>query len=312
MIFNFFFGNHTSVLVKAMADLMQPIQAGLEEAGHHVMGAGVRMLPAPVINVLVEPFPEDAFVDALLGMKGEAGDRLLFGLICVEDLQEAAVLDNPEQPRRRANLNRVLARADFVWTLAPQVELYAGLCDTANVGLIEFGFSERLLCPRLIANPALRDLDALMYGDISDRRRTVVERAQSSGLECFQTERKFLPDFVTSDLARRAKVMIDMPRYDSGRYPTPTRIGRALHHGVALVSERLPDNGIAGLHSYSAALCAADEIADRCVALIRAGNYAELGLAALARFRAETSMRNNMARAAQLPFLARIAAARRG
>jgi hypothetical protein len=48
-------------------------------------------------------------------------------------------------------------------------------------------------------------------------------------------------------------------------------------------------------------------MADQCQRIIQSGIFAELGLAALAKFRQETSMRGNMAAALRLPVFERLA-----
>jgi hypothetical protein len=105
---------------------------------------------------------------------------------------------------------------------------------------------------------------------------------------------------MTDDIIRRAKVLIDVRRGPQVRFLTPTRIAKGLHSGTAVVSERFDESETARLYRYTEA-CAYEEIADRCGEMIRSGAYLEIGLAALARFRAETSMRDNVARALALP-----------
>jgi len=308
MIFNFYLGNHRALGLRGLPDLLQPIFHGLAEAGHHVMGYGLGLRPAPAVNVLVEFFPDDDFAEGLIKMKREAGARLCFGVLCTEDIEDKLVMEQPEFPRRRANLERILAAADFVWTLLPIVPAYEALAGPGKVALLRYGFSERYLCPRLISDPALRDLDAIMYGNQTPHRQAVTDALVRRGLGCFISDRQAFPSFVTADLIRRSKVVLDVRRGPGVRFPSPTRIVRGLHHGTLVLAEDLGPSPIADLYAY-AVPCVYEAMADRCADIIRAGTATELGLAALQKFRTATSMRDNMVAALRLPALAALAGA---
>ncbi len=308
MQFNFFLGNHKAGGLKGMPDLLLPIYHGLAEAGHRVFRYGLNLWTVPTVNVLVEFFPDDEFVERLLAMKADAGRKFVFGVICTEDIEDALVMEQPEFPRRRANLLRVLAAADFVWTLLPQVALYESIAGRSKVALLEYGFTQRFLNRRLVTQPGLRDIDALMYGNPTPYRMPVVDELRRRGFNCFVTDRQVLPDFLTSDLVSRSKVVLDVRRGPGVRFPSPTRICKALHGGALVLAEHLGDSPIANLYNYTAS-SAYSQLADHCEQIVRSGKYVELGLAALEKFRTETSMAENIRRAMALPIFAELAAA---
>ena len=303
MIFNFFLGNHRALGLRGLPDLLQPIFHGLVEAGHHVMGYGLGLRPAPAVNVLVEFFPDDNFADELIKMKRQVGDGMCFGVLCTEDIEDRLVMEQPEFPRRRANLERILAAADFVWTLLPIVPAYEALAGRGKVALLRYGFSERYLSPRLISDPALRDVDSIMYGNLTPYRQGVTDALKQRSVGCFFSDRQAFPSFVTADLIRRSKVVLDVRRGPEVRFPSPTRIIRGLHHGAVVVSEDLGPSPIADLYAYTVT-GRYEELADRCADIVRGGNAVELGMAALQKFRTATSMRDNIAAALRLPALA--------
>lgn len=307
MIFNFFLGNHFSGGLRGLPDLLLPIYHGLAEAGHHVVGYGLGLRPAPVVNVLVEFFHSDDFVDTLLAMKAQSGDGLICGVLCTEDMEDLLVMDDPQYPRRLPNLMRVLPAVDFVWTLLPQIPAYDKVCGPGKAALINYGFSPRYLHPRLHTDPATRDLDAIMYGSDNPYRRPVVEAVRQRGLNCLVSARHIFPSFATEDIVSRAKVVLDVRRGPGVRFPSPTRIARALHCGTAIVAERVGDaSALADLLAYTV-LCPYDEMAAYTEAIVRTNRFVELGLANLARFRSETSMAENMRRAMDLPVFRRLA-----
>lgn len=300
MLFNFFLANHLTGGLRGMPDLVQPIFDGLADAGHDVVGFGLGLQPAPAVNVFIEFFPDDDFVDGLLKLKAQSGDKFIFGVICTEDIEDTLVMEQPEYPRRRPNLERVLAAADFVWSLLPQVDVYEQIAGSKKVSLLRYGFTERFLNDRVLDDPGLRDLDVLMYGNPTPYRTTIVDDLRRRGFNCFTSDRQVLPDFITNDIVSRSKVVLDLRRGPGVRFPSPTRICKGVHAGARVVSEDLGESAISNLYDYTER-GAYGELADRCEQLLRGGRYVEAGLGALAKFRAETSMRDNIAQAMTLP-----------
>jgi len=302
MIFNFVLANHHETSLNSLGDLLEPIYQGLEACGHHVIRFGVDFHERPMINVMVEFFKDDVIVDDLLRFKRDLGERFALGLLCTEDPEDALVMD--QYPRRRPNLERLAGVVDFLWTLLP-VEAYRQLCPSDRVALLRYGFSEAYLDPDLIADPGQRDIDAVLYGNLHPHRERIVRALAAMGLTCITTQREAYPDFIAADLIRRSKVLLDIRRSPQVRYLSPTRIVKGLHSGTAVISERYDNSEIADLYEYTAA-CSYDEVAERCRDIICGGSYAALGLAALAKFRSQTSMRDNMARALALPVFDRL------
>jgi hypothetical protein len=305
MLFNFYLGNHDAGGLKAMPDLLMPIYHGLAEAGHRVIGYGSALLPLPAINVMVEFFPDETFVDQLVKTKARIGEKFVFGVICTEDIEDALVMEDPMWPGRRRNMLRLLSVADFVWTLLPQVSAFEAIAGAGNAALLEYGFSERFLNPRLVTDPTLRDIDVLMYGAATPYRAPVVSELERRSLNCFTTARHVWPEFVTTDALSRSKVVLDLRRGVAVRFPSPTRVCKAVHSGTTIVAERLAPSALDGLYAYTVP-CTYAELADRCEDIIRSGRYVDSGLAALAKFRAETSMRRNMETVLKLPVFARL------
>jgi hypothetical protein len=175
------------------------------------------------------------------------------------------------------------------------------------VALLEYGFSERFLNPRLVTDPALRDIDVIMYGAATPYRSPVVQELERRGFNCFTTARHVWPEFATSDALSRSKVVLDLRRGLAVRFPSPTRVCKAVHGAATVVAERLAASPLDGLYAYTVT-CSYEELADRCDEIIRSGRYVESGLAVLEKFRAETSMRGNMERVLKLPVFGRLGA----
>jgi hypothetical protein len=304
VIVNVVLANQPPERVKKLYDLLRPIECGLIEAGHRVIGYGLGLLPAPAVNLLVEFFADDAFVDELLRLKSEAGARMVVGLVSAEDVEDDEAMEAGRYPRRRFNLERVLAQMDFVWTLLPQVPFYETVCGAGNAAVVEFGFSERLLSRHVIARPELRDLDVVIDGDATVHRRDIIEALKQRGFKCHVSGAAPLPSFATADLARRAKIFLDARRSPSSRFSSVRRICKGLHNGTLVVTERSHEPQ--GALDRFAVGCDPERTVEHCAAAIRSGLTVDLGVAALGKFRAETSMRQGLQAGLRLPVFQRL------
>lgn len=303
MIFNFLLANHHETSLNSLSDLLVPIYQGLEAGGHHVMRFGLDFHEAPIINVMAEFFTDDAYVENLLRIKRDRGDRFIFGLLGTEDPEDDLVMG--QYPNRRPNLRRLAAIADFVWTLLPVEPYYAAICGPDRVAWLRYGFCEGYVEPDMIEDPRRRDLDVLLYGNPHPHRDRVVQALKAAGLACVGTQREAYPDFIAADMIRRAKVLLDVRRSLDVRFLSPTRIMRALHSGAVVVSERYDETPLAYFYDYVSA-APYEELAARCREIIASGRYVEMAGAALAKFRAETSMAANVAAALRLPAFDRL------
>lgn len=306
MIFNMFLANHPTDRLKRLYDLVRPIEHGLVESGHHVIGYGLGLLPSPAVNLLVEFFPDDSFVDELLRLKSQAGAGLLLGVICADDVEDDEEIETSRYPRRRANLERLLAKIEFAWTVPPLLPFFESICGRGNAAPVAFGFSERLLNRRIIGQAELRDLDVLIEGEESPRCRAVVDGLTARGLKCYFAGPVPLPSFATADLARRAKLVLDVRRGPRSRFSSALRICKGLHNGVLVMTER--GRGAPGPLDRFAVSCDPERIVEDCVAAIGSKKAVDLGLAALEKFRMETSMRRGLQDALRLPRLQQLLA----
>lgn len=305
MIFNFCLRNHHDTSLNSLGDLLLPIWHGLEANGHRVIRFCTDFQAAPAVNVLLEFFTDDAYIDTLLRLKREHGERLVFGLVCTEDPEDRIVMD--VFANRLPNLVRFLPAVDFVWTLLPVPSFYERHGCAERTRLLRYGYSPAYLDPRRITDPAGRDLDTVLYGSDHGYRATVANAIRERGVGCIGTSREYYPGFMTDDLIRRAKLVIDLRRGPGVRFLSPTRIVKALHSGTTVVSEEFDTSPIADLYRYTVAV-PYEALAERCVEIVRSGAAASMGLDALERFRAETSMEKNVAEAMTVPVFDRLKA----
>jgi hypothetical protein len=309
MHFNFYLANHSGSSFVMLEDLVRPIVVGLQECGHHVVTYGTGVEMAPKVNVLVEFFRDPQLVDTLIELKRQLRDGFVFGVICTEDLDDPHIWQLSGQARRD-NLIRLLPHADFVWTLGPPGS-YLKVCPADRVAQIRYGYSTKLQPACHVDDPRERDLDVLIYGSPYTYRMPVAERLAASGLACeFSVSTPnppvldAWPRYLADEILSRSKVVVDMRRGPEVRFLSVTRIAAAVHSGCAVVAEAFDDSELSALYRYTTK-AAYQDIAETCRRIIAGGDFVERGQRALAAFRAETSMRDNMMTAMELPLFRR-------
>ncbi len=287
MLINIFLGNHTAYDFLRMQDILAPIAAGLVEAGHAVKYDLKKLAPAPAVNLLVEFF-QPTFTEELLAFKAAHGERLRFGILGTEDMEDASVMDNPKQPWRRANFERILPLADFVWTLLPNTDWYDSHVSAGHARFLAYGHCAGLREPAPVAP---KDIDCLLYGTSGPYREGVIAQLRGRGRSVFVSECA-LPDYLRRDHVGRARLILDLRRNEGVRFCSPSRICYGLHSGTAVVAERFDTSLLGELYRYCQAP-APDRFVDHVDHLLK-GDTDALAADALARFAAETSMRANL------------------
>jgi len=304
MHFNFYLANHSGNSFVLLEDVVRPIVVGLQENGHHVATFGTTMVMAPAVNVFVEFFRDGQLVDTLLSLKAQLKDQFLFGIVCTEDLEDPYVWQM-SGAARRDNLLRLLPAADFLWPIVPAAS-YEKIYPRERIAYVRYGHSAKLRPVTGVTPEADRDLDVLIYGSPYKYRIPVAQRLQALGLRCdftINTTRGMLegwPRYLADEVLSRAKVVVDMRRGTEVRYASVTRIVAAVHTGSAVVAEAFDTSEMASVYRYTTSV-PYDLIAETCLGIVASGDYVDRGVRARELFAGETSMRDNMAAAVNLP-----------
>jgi len=273
--------------------MLRPLLLGLRAAGHSVIAGAHDYKPAPIINLVIEDFGDTGFAAALTQARAQAGGRFRLGVIC--PVNPAAL-----PPERRAGLRSVLPNADFVLTLA-DIEMPAEFCPSARVVPLTYGFDEKLVGPRLITDPALRDIDVVIYSPASERVNRLGERLAGANLGHLTVRPGAMPDYLVTDLLSRAKVVVTVDNRPATGGLGP-RFVKAIGNGTIVVTE--PPTPAGKWPSGALIHALYDDIPQQCRALAAEGRFVTLGLGALDRFRAGVSMRECIANALNLPVFA--------
>lgn len=289
MRFNILLANQSTDRLQELEDVLRPLLFGLRAAGHTV-GAGAHdCKPPPAVNLAIEGLA-DIDVDAVAGARGRSDAGFLFGVLCPTPPEALP-------PARRDGLRAMLAVSDFAWRVEG-IALPPDLFDPRLAVSLVYGFDERLVGPRLITEPALRDIDVVIYGPECARTDALAARVAATGLQQFCLRPGALPDYLATDLLSRAKAVIVVDARSPPMGLTP-RIVKAIYNGAAVVTE--PGATTADRFGRAVAYAPYDDLAARGRAVITEGRYVELGLMALDRLRTGVSMGECAAAALSLP-----------
>lgn len=295
MHFNVVLINHRPAALQVLDDVLRPLLFGLRAAGHRVTAPARRLERAPVVNLVVEDFSDPTFAALLRDQRKDWAGDLVLGAIC------PLTIEAPEMNEvRRTALRAVLPAVDFAWTLAPGV-LPPDLIGPERVAMLGYGFHDRLVGPRLIADAAARDIDVVLYSPDHDRLNDVVQRLGAAKLGHFVLRPGVLPDYLATDILSRGKVAVVIGDRRSPARGLLPRILKAVCNGVLVVAE--PGSAEAPLGD-DVVECPYEEITAQCRAIINGGHYAGRGLGALERLKAR-SMADALGPALAFPILAR-------
>jgi len=293
MRFNLVLANQSASRLQELEDMLRPLLVGLRAAGHSVVAGAHDYKMAPVINLIVEDFTDAGFVSALTQAREQTGGAFRFGVIC--PVNPAAL-----SAERRAGLRSLLPSSDFVLTLAG-IEIGPEFCPSGRVVPLTYGFDEKLVGPRLITDPGLRDIDVVIYSPACDRVNHLGERLAKANIGHLTVRPGAMPDYLVTDLLSRAKVVAVIDDQPATGALGP-RIVKAVCNGALVVTE--PPTPAGEWHAGALIHSLYDDIPAQCRTLVAEGQYAKLGLDALDRFRSGVSMRECITNALNLPPLA--------
>lgn len=288
MQFNFVLTNHTPAALQALDDILRPLFFGLRAAGHGVVAGALQLRRAPAVNIVVEDFGDPAFVRMLADARAAWRDELLLGV-----LNPFAVEDLAASEPRRAGLRTVLSLADFAWTLRPGM-LSAASIAPDRVAILGYGFHESLLGPRLISDPAVRDIDAVVYGQTGPRLDGLLEALAAAPCGHFPVRAGLFPDYMVADLLSRAKVVVLVGGPPMAEASLGPRALKAICNGALPVAEM---DSIPGPLSACVESCGYEQMAAVCARIVSEGRFVERGLGALEQLRRTATMCDALAAA---------------
>lgn len=287
MQFNVVLTNHSAAALQAFDDLLRPLFFGLRAAGHRVVAGTRRFEKLPAINLMVEDFTDPAAAEEIRAARAAWGQEFRVGVLLPLDPGTLA-------PARRDGLRAVLPLIDFAWTLASP-GLPPDLLAPERTAVVRYGFHERLVGPRLINDPAARDVDVVVYGPNSPRFDALVARLAAAQRGHFPVRTGLFPDYIVTDLLSRAKTVAVVGPASAPQTVLGPHVLKAVCNGAFVVAE---PGSVSDPLADVVALCADEEIVACCGDLVAEGRFVERGLGALEQLRGLPGMRDGTAAAA--------------
>jgi hypothetical protein len=244
-----------------------------------------------VVNVLVyHRAVATAALNEVLALKRQRPDVRL-GLLALGPVNDTG---EPE-PTDPDGLTRLGKEADFAWSVPPPDSIAELAGIAGRVGRIRYGFSERSLGANTRPEaPLPRDIDVMFRGLTTPRRQAIWDTLAQRGVSGFWLDNASFPPYLADDLISRSKMILDFNAEPGARGRSPALSAHALHQATLIVAETAPQPGWQPEIDSLTVTAPYEALVDRCLQILNSGFHTKLGIAALQKFRAETSMRDNL------------------
>jgi hypothetical protein len=248
--FNFILFNHAMISWHMLADIIRPTVAGLNELGHKVEVGG--HMHTGDVQVFIEHFPHEVIFQVLDQVRTSKANM---GLILTEDPNELKAVAEADQPggfqwKRWEMLLKTFPYFDFFWEYTtPSVwKDFVPNDRLAEISSGSYTESRPLIAGRRRFDPAI---DFLIYGKQTPYRDRWMRTLQSLGHSVQYT---YVvqpnappippPDYVAETLLGSAAVLLDIPRAETVKLPSASRLAFALQNGLPiLMDDRISPRG---------------------------------------------------------------------
>jgi hypothetical protein len=237
MDINIMLSNLKPHLWDMMADSVGFIAGALEECGVSVR-VGTSQLNSGDLNLFFDRF----YIEPSFPNQMKIGN-IKYGMVCTEAISPEGIWNygaERDVPETFAAFELAVKNADFVWCL---LEESLEVCRSINPNtvVIPFGYLKSMESLRTISDKE-KDIDFLMCGLPSDRRRQLTEEISASGHEVYYPEMS-LPTYLRDALMERSKINLSLQKTESHNTISVTRICHSVINRVPLLLEHSgPEN----------------------------------------------------------------------
>ena len=280
MLVNIYLGNHDALGASSLEDQCLAFQGALRELGHDTFMT-CALMPAPIVNLVF-----DNFVGQHMATISGALATSRIGVICTERF-EGSVVNIPGFAAERArNLLEIARRATFVWCLDPvAVQRLRAELPGRPVFHIPIGYVKDL--ENIESLPSPRKIwDVCFTGSMTPYRHQVLVDLMQRGVSVIGD---FFPTIVRRSIMARSRLQITL-KHDPGRFmPSQMRIAYCLANGFPVLSDFggvTPESPIEGFCIN----VRREELADRCLDLLRNPAAAAAAQERVAQFKATYRM----------------------
>ena len=231
MNINIMVSNLKPHLWEMMADSVGFIKGALEECGVSV-SVGTSQLDVDGINLFFDRF----YIEPSFPSQMKIG-KINYGMVCTEVISPNGIWNYGAErdiPGTYAAFELAVRNADFVWCML-EASLEACRAINPNTALIPLGYLEKMetlsVCPFKD-----RDIDVLMCGLPSDRRKKLTNKISNSGHEVYYPEMP-LPVYLRNALMERSKINLSLQKTESHNTISVTRICHSIINRVPVLLE---------------------------------------------------------------------------
>ena len=241
-------GNLKPHLWEMVADSVRFIAGALEECKFTVR-IGTGQLDPDAINLFFDRF----YVEPSFPNKMKVGN-VKYGMVCTEVISPEGVWNYGAERDKIGTFSAfelAIKNAEFVWCL---FEESVEVCRTINPNtvVLPFGYLKRMETLKTLSW-AERDIDFLMCGLPSDRRKKITQEISAVGYDVYYPEIP-LPGYLRDALMERSKVNLSIQKTKDHKTISVTRICHSIINKVPVLLE------YSGLPNFYSGLCVKAEV----------------------------------------------------
>ena len=269
MNINIMLSNLKPHLWEMMADSVRFVAGALEECGITVR-IGTSQLDVSAFNLFFDRF----YVEPTFPNQMKIGN-VKYGMVCTEVISPDGTWNygaERDAPGTFSAFELAIKNAEFVWcVLEESLEVCRAI--NPNTVVLPFGYLEAME-PVRTSSAAMKDIDFLMCGLPSDRRKDLVGEISAMGYEVYYPEMP-VPIYLRDSLLERSKINLSLQKTKKHNTISVTRICHSIINKVPVLLEY---SGPTNLYTD---LCITAEVgevaqkADECITQINLQKVAE-------------------------------------
>ena len=231
MNINIMLSNLKPHLWEMMADSVRFVAGALEECGITVR-IGTSQLDVSALNLFFDRF----YVEPTFPNQMKIGN-VKYGMVCTEVISPDGTWNygaERDAPGTFSAFELAIKNAEFVWcVLEESLEVCRAI--NPNTVVLPFGYLEAME-PVRTSPAAMKDIDFLMCGLPSDRRKDLVGEISAMGYEVYYPEMP-VPIYLRDSLLERSKINLSLQKTKKHNTISVTRICHSIINKVPVLLE---------------------------------------------------------------------------
>ena len=228
---NIMLSNLKPHLWEMMTDTVGFVTGALEECGVSLR-VGTSQLDSDALNLFFDRF----YIEPTFPNQMKIGN-VKYGMVCTEVISPEGIWNygaERDVPGTFSAFELAVKNAEFVWCLLEE-SLEVCRAINPNTVVIPFGYLKKMESLRTVPDKE-KDIDFLMCGLPSDRRKKLTEEISASGHEVYYPEMP-VPAYLRDALMERSKINLSLQKTRSHNTISVTRICHSIINKVPVLLE---------------------------------------------------------------------------